>query len=185
MISDEDLLDQILDYGEREGLWSLMRQYKDFAYSLALRLLYDSKKSEIAVRNTFIQLINSLPSLRNYPSIKVFIAGQVFSIAQSERRELRQRKVRGEKIAALPKGMDIFESAKELEKNTVEAYVSELTSAYRLPIILHYFCGLSTEETGHILNVESKVLFNRLSKGVDKLQTRYDRFIPGVNKPQK
>ncbi len=58
------------------------------------------------------------------------------------------------------------------EENRVWAALSELSEEYRLPIYLHYFQGLSTEEIGKALSVRPGTVRMRLSRGREKLREK-------------
>lgn len=166
MLSDTELLYRFRESGDREALGELFTRHSGLAYRVALAVLGNTADAEDAAQQTFLTLVRYAPKVHGHGSLTALIARMALRQAQDSARSRGRRHAREtawftEQAAA---GMD-----SELQE-VVRDGIGQLGDTYRLPVLLHYYFQLSTEETAAALGISPNAARTRLSRAVSRLR---------------
>ncbi|MCX7671170.1 MAG: sigma-70 family RNA polymerase sigma factor [Anaerolineae bacterium] len=149
-------------------------------YNLAYRMLGNAAEAEDATQETFVRLYTKLATYD--PSRK--LASWVLSIASHycidrlRRRRIHWLSLDEEPFGAVLPGQqpDPEESALRSEARAeVQEAVMCLAPSYRLPLILHYWYGLSYEEIAEIMGISVQAVKSRMHRARLQLAERMPR----------
>ncbi|OQA44939.1 MAG: ECF RNA polymerase sigma factor SigW [Chloroflexi bacterium ADurb.Bin325] len=155
--------------GDRQAFTRLVEAYQGPVYNLAYRMLSDAAEAEDAAQETFVRMYTKLHTYQ--PGKK--LSSWVLSIASHYCID-RLRRRRGEFLSldeeplanTLPgRQADPQELAVRQEtRDMVQAAVETLALAYRAPLILRYWHGLSYDEIAEVLGLSVPAVKSRLHR---------------------
>ena len=127
-----------------EDFQSILAQYQDKIYRLALGMLGDPAQAEDAAQETFVKIWRGLPKFRGESSISTWI----FSIARNTcLNALKSRR----KMVSIE---EVVERARPVrEPMDIEALLAELPEHYREVMLLFYVHDKSYEEVAGTLDI--------------------------------
>jgi RNA polymerase sigma factor (sigma-70 family) len=182
--SDGQLLGRFLareDPAESEAAFTvLVERHGAMVLRVCERVLGDSHDAQDAFQATFLLMVRRASTIRSRESVGDWlfrIARRVAmrACANAARRRhhlealmVERRSSSGAKAAAIPHGAD-------LDYGSLIAEVDRLPERFRVPIVLHYFEGLSTEATARRLGCARGTVLSRLSRARDRLRSRLAR----------
>ena len=176
--TDGDLLRSFRQQGDRVALSLLLERYRDLAFRVAFGILGNREDAEDATQDAFLNLVRYEPRLQ----INGSLAGLTVRMAQRAAQHLarsRERSRRRDHAWQMPEDAEapgMFETLEQLEtRRVVREAVNSLGSSYRMPVVLHYFEGLSTEETARALGISHGAARTRLSRGTSRLRADLER----------
>ena len=166
VLLDTELLSRFMLGQDRRALEELFGRHSALAYQVALRLLGNSADAEDAAQQAFLDLLRYAPKLRVPGAITGLVARMALRAAQRQAKSAGRRQARDLAwgSARLDDGADT-----ELHEQ-VRHEVSRLDETYLLPVLLHYYQGLSTLETAQALGISHSAARTRLSRAVEKLR---------------
>ena len=175
--TDSELLHLFRDRQDRAALSSLFERHRALAYRVALSVVRSPADAEDAAQDAFLRLVGCAGRVHSEGSLAGLIARLALRSAQDMARSAGRRRAR-ELAAQPPEDVTdrVFEEFAEREaRRTLRAAVDSLDDRYRLPILLHYFDGLSTRETAEALGITQTAVTTRLSRAVGKLRDQMRR----------
>lgn len=178
----EDFSLEALRRGDRAEFARLVERYSDLIYRLALKMLDDPQDAEDVLQETFIKAFRYLSGFDGRSSLSTWL----YRIATNEAlMVIRKRKepalsldepFPGEEQVqepleivdwcCLPEAELLSSEARAYMKQAVEA----LPPTLRTVFILRDLQGLSTEETGQVLNLTETAVKTRLSRARFRLR---------------
>ena len=175
---DIDLIQRVLS-GDEGAFTTLVGRHREWVHSLAWREIGDFHAAQEITQDTFIQVFESLPSLRD-PSR---FLGWLYVIAKRQCIEwLRRKPTVIQSLDAMPKSelerlfyvQYLEEEQKQRStdelRGVVERLLEKLPVGERSVMVLHYFRGLSCEEVGARLDVSLNTVKSRLYRARKRLE---------------
>ncbi len=172
----EDFSLEALRTGDRAEFARLVETYSGVIYRLAVKMLEDPQDAEDVLQETFLKAYRSLPNFDGRSSLSTWL----YRIATNEALMLLRRRKRvtvsieepleGEEQeqepmqivdwCCMPEGELMSAEARAHMDKAVEA----LSPALRAVFVLRDIEGLSTQETGEVLNLSEMAVKTRLSR---------------------
>ncbi|MGI9544466.1 MAG: RNA polymerase sigma factor [Cyclobacteriaceae bacterium] len=169
-ISDLELIDQVLS-GEVMAYRTLTDKYKDYAYTLALRVLGNKEEAEEAAQDAFVKAFNSLKSFNRTAKFTTWFYRIVLNTAISYKRRqkppmdsLEQRQVIGDGEISQMDQFKILEQRKYLQ-NAMNYLKADDVSV----LTLFYFKEHSLEEMSEITGIAVNTLKVKLYRARKRL----------------
>ncbi len=168
--TDTALVKAIRKRGDREAMAALLTRHARAIYSTAYRILRNAAAAEDAAQETFLTLLRIIPASTGN-SVGAWIHGVTVRTALKQRSRgfLRGQK---EGAAGMERMMDRTrdDPRESAERREIEARVGELGEDLRIPLILHYYQGLSVREVAEALDCPKTTVANRLQEARDRLK---------------
>ena len=159
--------------GDREAFHALYDAYKDKVYSIALYYFHgDRSAASDATQQVFLKLFVSIGQFRGEAGFSTWLYRLVVNVCTDTVRRHRVQAVGVDRNAlealagnSRADGSQEERLAKEQEANSVQLAISALPPAFRFPILLRYFEGMSYEEMAKALDCSMGTVASRLSRG--------------------
>ena len=144
---------------------SRVRAIETKLYRCAKCILKNDTDAADAVQEALLSAWRNLSSLRNEDYFETWLIRIVINECKRliKKRDLLREEVLSPTLAAPP----------EEEKN-VYAFLMQLDEKYRLPLILHYMSGYTTEEICRILHLPTGTVRSRLKRARERLKTELE-----------
>jgi RNA polymerase sigma factor (sigma-70 family) len=193
--SPKELLVQFRETGSQEPFEEIVRRYAAMVYGVCLRVTGDKHDAEDATQAVFLSLALQAKTSREITYIGPWLQKVAHRLALDVKKSKTRRKKREEKLADQARngnghnghhgngnGNGFFggnghsdpadaPAAEELKKVMMEE-LNKLPAKYRMPLVLHYFGGLSREEMAAELGCNPSTLGVRVHRGKAMLGTR-------------
>ncbi len=173
-LDDMQLLGRFLTSRDESAFTTLVQRYGAMVWGLCVRLLGQSPEAEDAFQATFLVLVRKAASLHGPESLGPWLYGVAYRTALKLRGQRAQRAAR-----EAPLTEHIVEERPELIWSDLRLILDEeinrLPTKYRLPVLLCYLQGLSSEEAAQRLGCAKGTVFSRLSRARDLLRRRLVR----------
>jgi RNA polymerase sigma-70 factor (ECF subfamily) len=160
----------------------LIDRYKTDLYSLCVKLTRNGSDADDLFQDTWVRVMKRIDGFSPDHNFKTWL----FTICLNRYRDLyRWRKRWWRRIRQPDSGEQIDEEITRLEslepgpeqlaiseqsRTMLRKAVDMLDESLRLPIVLHYFQGLSTAEIGEVLGIPRGTVKTRLYAGRDRLR---------------
>ena len=171
--TDSELLRRFHRQGDRQALSLLFERHRALAFRVALGVLHAPGDAEDAAQEAFLNLIRYAPRVRSEGSLAGLVARMAMRSAQHIARSAGRRRAH-ETDAPDAEGVApdrMLEDLVERDlRRTVRGAVDALDDRYRLPVLLHYYEGLSTREAAEALGITQTAVTTRLSRAVARLR---------------
>ena len=172
-MSELDSLVQRCQQGELGAFTSLFHRYEARIYRLAMAILQDEQDAEDAVQDACLRVFERVKHYRAESSFETWLTAVVVNVCRDR---LRRRQVRHafpfDQFHGQESSRDLAETvAGELRRQTLWSLVDRLQEKYRLPIILHYYQGLSCGEVAEVLALRTTTVYSRLNTARIQLRT--------------
>ena len=142
---------------DREEAARLVEQYSPAVYRLAYARTGSREDAEDITQETFLRLVRAAPAFRDGEHCKAWLLRVAANCAGDlHRSPWRRRAVPLEEAAAL--------AAPEREEDGVLEAVLALPEAYRAPVHLFYYEGMSVAEIARVLGKGEGAVRTRLSR---------------------
>lgn len=171
--------------GDEQAFERLVEVYATPVYNLAYRMLGDPAEAEDAAQETFIRVYRRL---HTYDPSRKF-SSWVLSIASHHCIDrLRRRRFQKVALDELPPWEPLVSTVADPEEQAVisdqnarlQALLDQLPPDYRLPLVLHYWYGLSYEEICEVTGLSLSALKTRLHRARLKLADLMRRCAPDL-----
>lgn len=180
-MSELEKLVQHCQQGELAAFTSLFRRYEARIYRLAVAILQDEQDAEDAVQDACLRVFERIKHYRAESSFETWLTAVVVNVCRDR---LRRRQVRHalsfDQFHGQASSGDLAETvAGELRRQTLWSLVDRLQEKYRLPIILHYYQGLSCGEVAEVLALHTTTVYSRLNTARIQLRAMLREEIEG------
>lgn len=190
--SAKELLDAFKQNGSQEPFEEIVRRYAAMVYGVCLRVTGDKHDAEDATQAVFLSLALQAKTAREIKYIGPWLQKVAHRLALDVKKAKTRRKKREEKLAENARfngnghhngnGRAFLGSngdpnpaehpgAQEL-KNIMMEELDKLPAKYRMPLVLHYFGGLSRDEMAAELGCNPSTLGVRVHRGKAMLGSR-------------
>lgn len=174
--------------GDTGAYGELVRRHQNMVYSIVSRITADRDDADDVAIEVFAQAFKSIASFKGKSSFSTWLyrisvnKAMRFSSNRARRNtaSLDDPDMRLVDILASPEGLrpDSIMYKKE-SREAVRRAVAELPEKHRLAVILHYFSGLSCEQTAETLGCSVGTVWSRLHYACNKLRGRLDWLVDG------
>jgi RNA polymerase sigma factor (sigma-70 family) len=173
-LDDAQLLARFLTNHDESSFTTLVQRYGAMVWGLCVRLLGQTPEAEDAFQATFLVLVRKAASLRSPESLGPWLYGVAYRTALKLRGQRARRAAREtllpEQIAE-ERAEPIWSDLRPI----LDEEINRLPTKYRLPVLLCYLQGLSSEEAAQRLGCAKGTVFSRLSRARDLLRRRLVR----------
>jgi polysaccharide export outer membrane protein len=173
-MTEKRLLDRFIDDGDQDAFQVLIERHGPMVLGVCRSVLRDSHDIEDAFQMTFMSLARSAHKIKNRDYVGAWLHRVSLRVAHEVRAKTYARNQR-------ERGGAIFEPESAPESGLrdfvplLHEEMGRLPERYRLPLMLHYFEGKSTEETATQLQCPVGTVKGRLSRARDRLRDRFSR----------
>src|SRR3954453_2011260 len=184
-----ELLSRFAVTGEQEPFEEVVRRYRGMVYNLCYEVTGNRQDAEDAVQAAFMSLALQVRGGQTIQAIGPWLQQVARRMSLDINRSRKRRKKREEKHGeawearqtdvradaaggAGAHGNPASAAGWEELRHIVQAELNEMPAKYRMPLILHYYGGLSREEMARELNCKANTLGVRLHRGRDMLAKR-------------
>ena len=173
--SIQDLLDEFRATGQQAPFEEIVRRCAGMVYHVCLQITRNSHDAEDATQAVFLTLAVQAKTGKPIRALGPWLQQVAYRMSLDMRKSKKRRLLREERRAQCaerfaPDGL-AQASMQELRQLLMDE-LNKLPSKYRLPLILHYFGGLSREEMASQLNCKTTTLGVRLHRGREMLSNR-------------
>lgn len=175
----QELLAEFIQYGHQRPFEEIVRRYAGMVFNVCFRITKDKHEAEDAVQAVFLTLALQAKRGAEIKALGPWLQQVAKRLALDIRRSKKRRKTREERHHAEQTFrresilQDTLPSADMDElKSLLHEELQKLPAKYRLPLILHYFGGLSREEMAAELNCKPSTLGVRIFRGREMLAGR-------------
>jgi RNA polymerase sigma factor (sigma-70 family) len=184
-------LEEFRTSGAQAPFEEVVRRYAGMVYSVCLRVTKNSHDAEDATQAVFLALAVQGKTSKPIRYIGPWLQQVAHRLSLDIRRSKKRQKAREEKVGEMMRSAngtngngnghsgngngkhapDALYEQDEL-KRIINDEINQLPAKYRLPLILHYFGGLTREEMAKELNVRPNTLGVRVYRGRELLGKR-------------
>lgn len=176
-IGDRLLLDAWIGYRDRDALAHLINRYRNMVLSVCRRQTRTREDAEDAFQVTFLTLVRDAERLRK----RGCLAGWLHQVAYRTACRTRKLNRATEQLPVDPPD-DSTNGQKSLQTiahrhrlRALDEEIEQLPKKYRDAIVLHYFDGLTYEQTATILGSSEPAIRGRLGRARARLQRQLSR----------
>lgn len=170
-LADTQLLHRFLVRHDESAFTTLVQRYGAMVWGLCVRCLGETPEAEDAFQATFLVLVRKAASLRGPQLLGPWLYGVAYRTAM---------KLRGQRARRAARETPLPEHIAEERCEAVDGdllcilddEIHRLPAKYRLPVLLCYVQGLSSEEAAQRLGCAKGTIFSRLSRARDLLRRR-------------
>ncbi len=178
---DEALTIEQAKQGDKRALSVLVNRYSERVYNLALRILRNREEAEDVLQDTFLTVIRKLHTFDGRSSFFTW----VYRIATNSALMLiRKKKVRRSNMVESDSDMEFsdiqnmvdwsqdptFDLYNDEVRSKIDSAINKLDDKYRTVFVLRDIEGLSTRDTGEVLNITEENVKIRLLRARQKLR---------------
>mgnify|MGYP000072066493 CR=1 FL=1 len=177
--SAQELLERFRQNGSEAPFEEVVRRYAGMVFHVCMQVTRNRHDAEDATQAVFLSLAVQSKTGRPIKALGPWLQQVAYRMSLDIRKSHKRRQVRedrhGEIARANGNGI-IADSSITAGQDELKALLLEelnrLPSKYRLPLILHYFGGLTREEMSRELNCKPSTLGVRLFRGRELLANR-------------
>ncbi len=175
----QELLAEFVQYGHQKPFEEIVRRYAGMVFNVCVRITKDKHEAEDATQAVFLTLALQAKRGTEIKALGPWLQQVAKRLSLDTRRSKKRRKTREERHHdeqthrresilgdALPEA-DLDEL-----KTVLHEELQKLPAKYRLPLILHYFGGLTRDEMAAELNCKASTLGVRIFRGREMLAGR-------------
>ena len=170
-LDDAQLLHRFLTQRDESAFTALVQRYGAMVWGLCVRRLGETPEAEDAFQATFLVLVRKASSLREPQLLGPWLYGVAYRTAMKLR---GQRARRAAHESPLPEQLaeERPEPMSSELRPILDEEINRLPTKYRLPVLLCYLQGLSSDEAARRLECAKGTIFSRLSRARDLLRRR-------------
>jgi RNA polymerase sigma factor (sigma-70 family) len=181
-LSDRQLLERYIASRDETAFAALVGRHGPMVLGICRQLLGDAQLAEDTFQAVFLVLAQKARSIRDPELLGNWLYGVATRTARCARRQVTRRTRREESHAMRGPGTGSCATAEPtappadrpaIDREQAEALhgeVDRLPSAFRLPVVLCYFEGLTLDEAARRLRCPTGTLHSRLARAKEKLR---------------
>jgi RNA polymerase sigma factor (sigma-70 family) len=175
----QELLAEFIQYGNQKPFEEIVRRYAGMVFNVCFRVTKDKHEAEDATQAVFLTLALQARRGADIKALGPWLQQVAKRLSLDTRRSKKRRKTREERhhfeqtVRRESIINDALPSADMDELKTIlHEELQKLPAKYRMPLILHYFGGLSRDEMAAELNCKPSTLGVRIFRGREMLAGR-------------
>lgn len=142
--------------GNREAYAALVRRHASRVYAVCLAILHDPDDSQDMAQEALIKGMTRIHSLRDGTQFAAWITRIAQNLCKDHRRTRNRRR------ELLLTQNQTVSSYKESSSPDISSALAKLPEKYRIPLMLYYFDGQSSENLARTLNLSRAGASTRL-----------------------
>jgi RNA polymerase sigma factor (sigma-70 family) len=175
----QELLAEFIQYGHQKPFEEIVRRYAGMVFNVCYRITKDKHEAEDATQAVFLTLALQAKRGADIKALGPWLQQVAKRLSLDTRRSKKRRATREERhhveqtIRRESLLDDTLPSADLDELKTIlHEELQKLPAKYRMPLILHYFGGLTRDEMAAELNCKPSTLGVRIFRGREMLAGR-------------
>lgn len=173
---DEALLARFAKQGDRDAAGRLVLRHHRAAYDLAFRILRTETDAADATQAAFLKVLQSAASFRETAAFRTWLYRIVVNEALKHRAASERRRTMETPIDRHEETLASPDAEHDRLLAALDREVDDLDDAHRMPVLLHYYRGLSYDEAAAVLDCAPGTVGSRLAAAREKLRTRLAAF---------
>ncbi len=174
-LSDRQLLERFAASRDEDAFSALVARHGPMVLGICRQHLGDHQHAEDAFQAVFLVLARRARSIREPDLLGNWLYGVALRTARTARNRLahqrRSEEERALKVAAVPPAATADRALLDGEQaEALHREIDRLPGAFRMPVVLCYFEGLTLDEAAHRLKWPVGTLRSRLARARDKLR---------------
>src|SRR5262249_17903361 len=145
-LTDRELLDRFQAEREETAFAALLERHGPLVLSVCRRVLDNSHDAEDAFQATFLVLARKIGSIRRRESLTAWLYGVATRIALRMRGHLSRQRLHERQAMDMRNDTAANAACWNDMRPVLDEELNRLPDKYRVPIVLHYFQGKSTDE---------------------------------------
>lgn len=170
-LSDGQLLRQFLGTGSQRPFQVLFERHAQAVLRVCQRAVGGVGEAEDVLQMVFLTLARKADALSGSRSVLGWLYRTAWNIGMRQRRDMQTRQKHEQRAAELAPAVHHPEPVDPVEPLLMAA-IADLNDDFRDVIVLHYFQGLTVEETAQVLAYQPGTVASRLSRGREVLRQR-------------
>jgi RNA polymerase sigma-70 factor (ECF subfamily) len=159
--------------GDLEAFEELARAWIDRLYVLARLILRDGDRARDATQEALIVAWRDLSGLRDPDKFGPWIRRLLVTACYREARRARRRVLVESRVRPIETDLTDHESA-AADREELSYGFSTLTTEQRTLIVLHYYAGLTVQETALVMGLPIGTVKSRLSRTTQQMRATLD-----------
>jgi len=175
----QELLAEFIQYGNQQPFEEIVRRYAGMIFNVCFRVTKDKHEAEDATQAVFLTLALQARRGADIKALGPWLQQVAKRLSLDSRRSKKRRKTREERHQVeqtIRRESILGDTLPSADMDELKAILHEelekLPAKYRLPLILHYFGGLSRDEMAAELNCKPSTLGVRIFRGREMLAGR-------------
>ena len=161
--------------GDALAIETLVRDYRQPVYRLALSILDDPAEADEAAQDSFVAALRALDTFRGEAAFTTWLYAITINVCRARLRRRRTQtrlKAALRAVLRLRSNMPDPEAAALREESDARVWqaVSALDEKHRLPVILRYYHDLSIAEIARTLKINEGTVHSRLHAARERLR---------------
>jgi RNA polymerase sigma factor (sigma-70 family) len=179
--SDIQLIERILR-GETAAYRALVNRHKDYAFTIAYRLLNNREEAEEAAQDGFVRAFNGLANFNREAKFTTWfyrvVVNAALTIQQKKKRPTED--LENAKILRDPQEQNIFKQKEQ--RYYIDLALKQLSSDDVIIITLFYLKEQSLDEIAEICNIEANSVKVKLHRARKRLAEMMQMLLKGEEK---
>jgi len=181
---------------EQSAVGSILNEYQNRVYRLALSICRNEKDAEDILQNTLIKIFRNIAQFNSRSRLSTWIYRVAYNeslmFLRKKRRLFNSANAFRNYAEHLPSGFAVTWSRlpdkevldKELRER-IDAALKELPIQYRMPLLLHRIEGLSLLECSRVLSVKPSTVKTRLHRAYLMVKDRMNGYFKDRPEPKR
>jgi RNA polymerase sigma factor (sigma-70 family) len=174
-VADADLLERFALRGDEAAFEALVVRHGPLVFNVCRRLVRHEQDAEDCFQNTFLALARSAGSIGRRQAVAGWLHRVAFRTALRSRANAVGRAARQQSLTDYPAGDASEEVTWRELRSVLDEEVSRLPAKYRLPVVLCYLAGKTTEEAARQIGCPRGTVLSRLAWARERLRARLTR----------
>jgi RNA polymerase sigma factor (sigma-70 family) len=174
-LDDRHLLERFVTDRDPAAFAALVERHGPMVQGVCRRVLHDDHAAEDAFQATFLVLVHKARSLGRPELLGNWLYGVAYRTAVRARDAAARRRAREREMTDMPGNDSTVEVVWRDLRGVLDEELGRLAQRYRVPLVLFYLEGKSTEEVAHQLGCPKGTVQSRLARGRDQLRERLVR----------
>jgi RNA polymerase sigma factor (sigma-70 family) len=173
-LADRHLMERFVNGRDEAAFAELVRRHGPMVLGVCGRILHDAHEAEDAFQATFLVLVRKARSIGRPELLGPWLYGVAVRTA-SQARQAARRRAREREVATMPDGDPSVEVVWRELRQMLDEELGRLAQKYRVPLVLVYLEGKTTEQVARQLGCPRGTVLSRLARGRDRLRDRLVR----------
>ncbi|HZV03956.1 MAG TPA: sigma-70 family RNA polymerase sigma factor [Gemmataceae bacterium] len=173
-LDDRHLLERFVATRDAMAFAALVQRHGPMVMGVCRRLLHDHHEAEDAFQATFLVLVHKARSVGRPELLGPWLHGVAYRTAARVRQAARRQARKREAVAMLDGDPTVEVMWREL-RQVLDEELDRLAPKYRVPLVLFYLEGKTTEEVARQLACPKGTVLSRLARGRERLRLRLVR----------
>jgi RNA polymerase sigma factor (sigma-70 family) len=174
-LDDRYLLERFVMTRDPAAFAALVERHGPMVQGVCRRVLHDAHAAEDAFQATFLVLVHKARSLGQPELLGPWLYGVAYRTAVRARDAAARRRAREREMTDMPGNDSMVEVVWRELRQVLDEELGRLAQKYRVPLVLFYLEGKSTEEVARQLGCPKGTVQSRLARGRDQLRDRLVR----------